>query len=65
MLKQIMFRDEDGTVLGGFLTDSGEIICGCCGGIFGDAKIVKVFEDWVDLSEEILGGEFPDEEEEE
>lgn len=63
MLKQIIFREEDGTILGGFLTDSGKVICGCCGDIIEDAKIVKV-KGWIDLNEIILDEEELNEEEE-
>lgn len=35
MSAQIMFKDLDGeTVHGGILLDNGDVICGCCGGIF-------------------------------
>lgn len=60
--KQCSFVDEDGTVCGGILcdfvgVDEAFIICGCCGGIVDpkEVTIVKVYDDWVDLSKEIIG----------
>ena len=60
--KQCNFVDEDGTVCGGILCNSDGnddkfIICGCCGGIVDpkEVTIVKVYDNWVSLSEEIIG----------
>lgn len=48
----------------GLLTDKGDIICGCCGGIIpadeiggenDDTKIIKVYDFWVNLDETICG----------
>lgn len=54
-VKQVLFRDESGDLFAGILLDDDRIICGCCGGIFerGDAAIVKVFNQWADISKEI------------
>lgn len=60
MAKQIRFRDiEADTIIGGIQLDNGDVICGCCGGIFEagdpDIEIIEVFEDWIDISHEIAG----------
>lgn len=62
MIKQIKFVDlENNSTHGGIMTDDGNVICGCCGGLFeGDEKgttwdlIEEV--DWVSLDETILDG---------
>ena len=46
-----------------------EIICGCCGGVFEISGIVEhtpielqpiyPYENWVNLTDEIFGGEYP------
>ena len=63
-MKQVMFYDKENDVKhGGILTDDGDIICGCCGGLIpadeigddGDHQILEVFDNWVDLDEEICG----------
>lgn len=63
-MKQVMFYDKENDVKhGGILTDDGDIICGCCGGLIPadeigddcDHQILEVFDDWVDLDEEICG----------
>ena len=48
-----------------------EIICGCCGGVIdidklveagkreGQKKVIFPYDSWVDLSDEIYGGELP------
>lgn len=53
---QIKFLDEDENILGGIAYHD-FIICGCCGGVFevGDVVIVKAFEQWDDISSDILG----------
>ena len=46
---------------GGILTDSGDVICGCCGGIFKASdenitwKPVEIYETWINLDEQICG----------
>ena len=60
MIRQIKFRDGIGdTILGGIQLDNGDIICGCCGGVFEaddpDIEIIEVFNDWVSISDEIIG----------
>ena len=60
-----MFYDkENDMVHGGLLTDEGNIICGCCGGIISaeeiggednNYKIIKVYDFWVNLDETICG----------
>lgn len=51
--KQVIFQDAEGTVCGGILLDSGEVICLCCGSIFEpeDYDIIDRREDWVDLTQ--------------
>lgn len=59
-MKQVKFYEIGGDIeIGGILLDDGQIICGCCGGLFEpeEVVIIKEYEDWVDLSEEIKGGE--------
>ena len=61
MYKQVKFKDFEGTVFGGILdTNTGIVICGCCGGTLDsndtqEFKIIEVYEDWVDISHEISG----------
>lgn len=69
-MKQVMFYDKtNGERHGGILTDSGDIICGCCGGVIpadeiggrnDDCVILKVFDFWVNLDEEICGDDYFD-----
>ena len=63
-MKQVLFYDrENDTKHGGILTDDGDIICGCCGGLipadeigeFDDHQILEVFDYWVNLDEKICG----------
>lgn len=63
-MKQVMFYDKENDVKhGGILTEDGDIICGCCGGLIPadeigddcDHQILEVFDNWVDLDEEICG----------
>ena len=67
-MKQVKFYDrENDTVLGGILTDEGDIICGCCGGLIeaddiGDDDgslftILETYKTWLDISEVIIGEE--------
>lgn len=65
--KQVMFMDlENEETHGGILLDNGDLICAECGGLFeADEngvtwKIKTVFEDWIDLDEEICGDEIYD-----
>ena len=57
---QVKFWDADNERWVGAIGYRDEVICGCCGGVFevddlmGD-PIVKL--PWVDISEEICGGE--------
>ena len=58
--RQVIFKDEKGTIFGGIYVefdDERYIICGCCGGVFDadEVEIVKTFEDWVNIEEEIRG----------
>lgn len=59
-MKQIKFHEigED-TEIGGILLDDGKIVCGCCGSLFEpeDVEIIKEYESWINLSEEIKGDE--------
>ena len=71
MAKQIMFLDmEDEPYMkhGGIMLDNGDVVCGCCGGIFEAAdrgetwELLKEFDDfWVNLDEEICGDDWFDE----
>ena len=71
-MKQVMFYDKVNQMKhGGILMDNGDIICGCCGGIIpadeiggedDDHKILKVYDFWVNLDEEICGDDYFDEE---
>ena len=62
MAKQIMFRDNfSKNIHGGIQLDNGDVICGCCGSLFekcdldDEMTILKVYDYWVDLTEEICG----------
>ena len=59
-MKQIKFHEVGEDIeIGGILLDDGNIVCGCCGSLFEpeDVEIIKEYESWVDLSEEIKGDE--------
>jgi len=69
---QVMFfdPDSDGNWIAG-IAYKDEIICGCCGGIFeiselyemfapDDTQLIYEFADWLDISDEIKGGELPE-----
>ena len=59
-MKQIKFHEIGEDIeIGGILLDDGNIICGCCGSLFEpeDVEIIKEYESWIDLSEEIKGDE--------
>ena len=55
---QVIFMDNEGTVQAGIWNkDRDEIICGCCGGTIesGDFVLFHVFEEWLNISDEICG----------
>ena len=54
---QVLFRDEENNLCAGIRLDDGRILCGCCGGILepGEFTIVKVFHDWINISNAIAG----------
>ena len=59
-MKQIKFHEIGEDIeIGGILLDDGNIVCGCCGSLFEpeDVEIIKEYESWIDLSEEIKGDE--------
>ena len=59
-MKQIKFHEVGEDIeIGGILLDDGNIICGCCGSLFEpeNVEIIKEYESWIDLSEEIKGDE--------
>ena len=59
-MKQIKFHEVGEDIeIGGILLDDGNIVCGCCGSLFEpeDVEIIKEYENWIDLSEEIKGDE--------
>lgn len=63
MIKQVLFADIDSPIHYGLLTEDGNIICLCCGGIIEpeDYKIVKVYPDWLNL-DSVVEDEIADEE---
>lgn len=72
-MKQVRFKDlENNVIHGGIMTDEGDIICGCCGGLIeadeleGENKthvILEIFHDWINLDEEICGQLYDDDDE--
>ena len=59
-MKQVKFHEIGEDIeIGGILLDDGNIVCGCCGSLFEpeDVEIIKEYESWIDLSEEIKGDE--------
>lgn len=65
MILQVKIKDleNDGKITGGIMTEDGDIICGCCGGIFHAEdegtvyEILEVYHDrWRDVSDAILKG---------
>ena len=58
-MQMVKFKDlENNTILGGILTDEGNIICGCCGSLIEkDDFQFEIVENlsWIDISNEILG----------
>jgi hypothetical protein len=70
MAKQIMFldmEDEPHMKHGGIMLDNGDVVCGCCGGIFEAAErgetweLLKEFDCWVNIEKEICGDDWVDE----
>ena len=66
---QVVFHDGEGWSFG--IAYCGEIICGCCGGVFDIEEIyddcpediknpIYLYSFWVDFTDEIRGGELPD-----
>lgn len=60
LTKQCAFKDFEGTVFGGVYLEIGEekyVICGCCGGVMemDDIEELYVFQEWNNISEEIVG----------
>lgn len=62
-MKQVKFKDiENNEVHGGILTDDGDVICGCCGGLIPADElteeyghiILEEFSEWASLDEAIL-----------
>lgn len=65
MVKQVIFldmEDEPHTKHGGIMLDDGDVICGCCGGIFEAAergetwKLLEERDFWVNIDKEIRNG---------
>lgn len=60
-IHQVCFRLEgEDNYLGGILVEDGKksfVICGCCGGTaeMDEIEEIKKYENWVDLSNEIMG----------
>lgn len=63
IVKQVKFRCEgEEDYKGGIMVDDGYppyVICGCCGGVYemNEIEEIKTYPSWVDISEEIKGGE--------
>lgn len=67
---QVIFAEPGGDGWNAGIAYKDEIICGCCGGIFEIEEIynfnedidmpIHEYSDWVDIAEEITGGELPD-----
>ena len=64
-MKQIKFLDiENNEIHGGVLTDDGNVICGCCGGIQEAEdegitwKLLTIYEDWINIDEAICGDDY-------
>lgn len=61
IVRQVKFLDlEFGDCHGGIKLENGDVICGCCGGIFESGeenetwKLVEEYQCWVDLDKTIL-----------
>lgn len=54
-IAQVIFKDGEHNLFAGIRLDDGRVLCGCCGGIFRpeEITIVKVFNDWEDISNAI------------
>ena len=64
MAKQIKFKDlDDNTIHGGILLDNGDVVCGCCGGLFEEIEkgitweCLTEMDDWINLDDAILDGD--------
>lgn len=59
MYKQVKFRprSEEMTLGGIWNTNTQEIICGCCGGVYnhGEIEFIKIYDDWENISDIIMG----------
>ena len=60
--KQVKFKDVcNDSIHGGILVINGNdkyIICGCCGGVIEvdeDVEIIEEYNNWVDISDSIIG----------
>ena len=69
---QVVFYDHDGDCWKSGIAYGGIIICACCGGVieideiyeFAPAEIVQPifpYHNWCDITDDIIGGEMPDE----
>lgn len=58
-VEQILFRDDEGNILGGLLINEAWVVCGECGAI-NPADEVKILMrlPWADISDAIGGDEF-------
>ena len=69
---QVMFYDFNESQWVSGIAYGDEVICGCCGSVFSLEEIhaeaaedglesgVYAYSNWIDISEEIMGGELPD-----
>ena len=64
-MKQVKFKDFDGIEFGGIQLDNGDVICGCCGGLFtadeigpledgNEIEIVETYNEWLSLTSAII-----------
>lgn len=66
MTTQIRFFDiENNAVHGGIMLDNGDVICGCCGGLFKSSEQNKTWKllekyNWLNLDEAICGDDLCD-----
>lgn len=64
-VEQVAFRQNpEEEFLGGLMIDKTHIICGECGGVLivgEDVPLdqIRPYPDWVDISDNIMGGELP------
>ena len=68
IMQQIKFRDlENDSVHGGIETDDGDVICGCCGGVFEKDEegltwqLINRYGNWMSLDKIICGDEIDNE----